>query len=489
MTLAAQIRVILYAYLRLSRDNDGSASIDTQRSAYQSWMDGSEFQRWLAEMGATKDQVEVREYIDAGVSGARPLELRKDMRRLMRDVEQSRRLDRAGVVRRMMIGWKLDRYARSVSEFLRLTAWGEAHAVRVATTDNTINTSTPTGRMVAVVLAALAEWERDLIKDRITDGHATRRAQGRWGAGRAPFGYRIVRRDGAAYLEVDPGQAQKVHAGVRELLKDGTVAGTARTVGLSEPQWRRLLKAPTLRGQRNHKGALVLAADGVTPVQFADPIISAAELLAVRQRMLDLATGAERAPRQATPRCAEMSSCFRCAGRLNGGTSDKGVPLYRCKAGHVTIYQETLNDRVEEEFLKVYGRFAEVDIHLEGGNDLSAEMIEAQEQAARIGAQMATAGPLMLGAYEEMSANLEAAYAALLAAHDPEVREVEMPTGRTMGDAWEASDEAGKTRLLRSMGLRVVLHPKARADRLDIEWVRDDPEQDELDDIEAQEAL
>ncbi|MFJ9636196.1 recombinase family protein [Streptomyces sp. NPDC101178] len=486
MTLTAQIRVILYAYLRLSRDNDGSASIDTQRSAYLAWMDGSEFQRWLAELGVTKDQVEVREYIDAGVSGARPLELRKDMRRLMRDVEQSRRLDRAGVVRRMMIGWRLDRYARSVSEFLRLTAWGEAHAVRVATTDNSINTSTPTGRMVAVVLAALAEWERDLIKDRIVDGHATRRAQGRWGAGRAPFGYRIVRRDGAAYLEADPEQAQKVQAGVRELIADGTVAGTARTVGLSEPQWRRLLKAPTLRGQRNHKGALVLADDGVTPVQFAEPIVSAAELLAVRQRMLDLATGADRAPRQATPRCAEMSSCYRCGGRLNGGTSDKGVPLYRCKAGHVTIYQETLNGRVEEEFLKVYGRFAEVDIHLEGGNDLSAEMVEAKEQAVRIGAQMATAGPLMLSTYEEMSAKLEAAYAALLAAHDPEVREVETPTGRTMSDAWAASDEAGKTRLLRSMGLRVALHPKSRADRLDIDWVRDDPESDATEDAAEQ---
>lgn len=264
------------------------------------------------------------------------------------------------------------------------------------------------------------------------------------------------------------------------------MASSARTVGLSEPQWRRILKSPTLRGQRNHKGTLVLAADGVTPVQFAEPIVSAAELLAVRRRMLDLATGADRAPRQATPRCAEMSSCYRCGGRLNGGTSDKGVPLYRCKAGHVTIYQETLNGRVEEEFLKVYGRFAEVDIHLEGGNDLSAEMVEAREQAARIGAQMATAGPLMLSTYEEMSAKLEAAYAALLAAHDPEVREVETPTGRTMGDAWAASDEAGKTRLLRSMGLRVMLHPKSRADRLDIDWVRDDPETDAAEDAAEQ---
>ncbi|WP_329355729.1 recombinase family protein [Streptomyces anulatus] len=486
MNATAQVIVILYAYLRLSRDTDGSASIDTQRSAYQAWMEGPEFQRWLAELGVTRDQVEVREYVDAGVSGARPLESRKDMKRLMRDVEQSRRLDRAGVVRRMMIGWRLDRYARSVSEFLRLTAWGEAHALRIATTDNTINTGTPTGRMVAVVLAALAEWERDLIRGRIVDGHTTRRAQGRWGSGRAPFPYRVVRRDGAAYLEPDPPLVDRARAGIQELINDGTVASSARTVGLSEPQWRRILKSPTLRGQRNHKGKLVLAADGVTPVQFAEPVISAAELLAARQRMLDLATGADRAPRQATPRCAEMSSCYRCTGRLNGGTSDKGVPLYRCKAGHVTIYQATLNDKVEEEFLKVYGLFAEVDIHLEGGNDLSAEMVEAQEQAARIGAQMATAGPLMLGTYEEMSANLEAAYAALLAAHDPEVREVETPTGRTMGDAWEASDEAGKTRLLRSMGLRVVLHPKARADRLDIEWVRDDPEQDAAEDAAEQ---
>ncbi|RPK50821.1 recombinase family protein [Streptomyces sp. ADI93-02] len=434
-------------YLRLSRESDDSASLATQRAACH---------RWLLANG--HDPADATEYVDTNISGAKPIEDRPGLRALM--------TARPAVV----ITWKLDRFARSVAEFLRLVAWAESAGIRLATTDNTVNTTTPTGRMVATVLASLAEWERSMISTRITEGHATRRTQGRWASGRPPFGYRIVRRDGAAFLEIDESQAELVRSAVAELVAGGTVASTARTTGLSEPQWRRLLKSPTLRGQRAHKGTLVVAADGVTPVNFAEPILSAAELLAVRRRMLDLATGADRAPRKAAPMCSKMGECYRCAGRLTGGTSDKGTALYRCKAGHVTIYAETLDQRVEAEFLKIWGGFAEVSVRLEGGNDLSAEMIEAQEQAARIGAQMATAGPLMLGTYEEMSAKLEAAYAALLAAHDPEVREVQVPTGRTMGAAWEALDAVGRGRLLVGMGLRVVLHPKQRDDRLEITW-------------------
>jgi hypothetical protein len=339
----------------------------------------------------------------------------------------------------------------------------------VVTTDNTINTTTPTGRMVATVLAALAEWERDLIKGRITEGHATRRTQGRWGSGQPPYGYRIVRRDNAAYLAVDEAQAETIRAAVQKLITDGTVAGTARMTGLSEPQWRRLLKSPTLRGQREHKGALILAEDGVTPIQFADPIINAAEAKAVRERLLKLATGADRAPRRETPMCAEQSQCYKCAGRLNGGTSDKGVPLYRCKKGHVTIYAETLDKAVTEEFLTRFGDFAEYVVRLEGGNDLSAEMIEAQEQAERLGKRMATAGPLMLASLESLAEELEASYAALRAAHDPEVREVLEPTGKTLGAVWEAQPEE-RARLLADVGLSVTLHPKQREERLEITW-------------------
>jgi hypothetical protein len=323
--------------------------------------------------------------------------------------------------------------------------------------------------MVAVVLAALAEWERELIRGRISDGHATRRAQGRWGAGRPPYGYRTVRRDGAAYLEIDEEQAAQIRTAVRKLLDDGSVASTARMVGVSEPQWRRLLKSPTLRGLRSHKGALVLEEDGITPLRFAEQIIGAAEAIAIEQRLEALATGQDRAPRSASPMCFGLAWCYRCETHLNGGASGTGVRLYKCKQGHVTIYAETLDQRVTDEFLERFGSFAEHVVRLEGGNDLSDQMAEAQEQAQRLAHKMATAGPLMLTTLESMAEELEATYAALRASHDPDVREVLEPTGRTLGEAWEASP-GERGRLLADVGLHVVLHPKQRADRLDVSW-------------------
>jgi DNA invertase Pin-like site-specific DNA recombinase len=443
---AGRVRVAIY--IRLSRETAESASIETQRAAAR---------MWLASNGYA--DAAVTEYVDAGVSGSKPLEERKHMRELMRD--------RPDVI----IAWKLDRYARSVSEFLRLVAWGEVQGARVATTDNTINTATPTGRMVATVLAALAEWERDLIKGRILDGQATRRQQGRWVSGSAPYGYAIERRDGAAYLVHHSPEIEHVRAAVDSLLVDGTVASTSRMLGIGEKQWRRMLMNGILRGHFSTKGKLILDADGIVPVQFVEPLITAAEAQRIRERLNALAVGAERAPRQATPLVTNgMGTCYKCTNNLNGGKRRDGVPRYRCKIGCSTITASHLDDRIEDEFLTRWGGFAEHTVRLEGGNDLTAQMIEAKERAERLVSVMASAGPLMLTQLAKHADELEAAYAALRAAHDPDVREVLVPTGRTLRDAWEASDRQGRTKLLGDVGLHVVLHPKTRADRLEISW-------------------
>jgi DNA invertase Pin-like site-specific DNA recombinase len=453
-------------YIRLSRETLESASVDTQRAAARAWIAQSDYR-----------DSPVVEYVDAGVSGAKPLEDRKGMRELM--------AARPSVV----IAWKQDRYARSVSEFLRLVAWAEGHNVTLATTDNQLNTGTSHGRMVATILATLAAWEREMIAARITEGQATRRAQGRWVSGSAPHGFEIERKDGAAYLKWGANH-DSLRSGIEDLLSTGTVASSARIVGIGERQWRRMLTNGILRGHFSTKGELVLDADGITPVQFVEPTINAAEAKHIRERLNALAIGKERAPRQATPLVSGgLGSCSKCTFNLNGGKSRQGVNRYRCKKGCSTITASILDERVETEFLARWGGFAEYVVRFEGGNDLSDQMIEAQERAERLTSKMASAGPLMLASLEKHAADLEAAYAALKDAHDPNVREVLEPTGRTLGEAWGAADRAGRTALLNDVGLHVVLLPRGTADRLDITWAIGGDDQALIDGLTELEAV
>ena len=96
------------------------------------------------------------EYVDLGISGAK--EKRPELDRLMADAHR-RRFD-------LVIVWKFDRFARSVS-----------HLIRALETFK--DTSTPTGKMVFTVLGAVAELERSLIAERVRAGLRNARAKGK----------------------------------------------------------------------------------------------------------------------------------------------------------------------------------------------------------------------------------------------------------------------------------------------------------------------
>ena len=74
---------------------------------------------------------------------------------------------------------KLDRLSRSVVDFGHLLEWFEVAGATLAALDLGVDTSTPQGKLVANVLAAVAEWERDTIAQRTKDGLAAARADGR----------------------------------------------------------------------------------------------------------------------------------------------------------------------------------------------------------------------------------------------------------------------------------------------------------------------
>ncbi|OEH62170.1 DNA invertase [Arthrobacter sp. D2] len=79
---------------------------------------------------------------------------------------------------------KLDRLGRSVRNLKDLAQWLQDHGVGLKAISQGIDTTTPGGRLFFHLLAAIAEFEHDLIVERTQDGLAAARARGRTGGGR-----------------------------------------------------------------------------------------------------------------------------------------------------------------------------------------------------------------------------------------------------------------------------------------------------------------
>jgi DNA invertase Pin-like site-specific DNA recombinase len=109
------------------------------------------------------------EYVDVGISGTK--ETRPQLDKLMTDAHR-RRFD-------AVIVWKFDRFARSVSHLLRALETFNALGIAFVSLSESLDTSTPAGRMVFTVLGAVAELERSLIAERVKAGLRNARAKGK----------------------------------------------------------------------------------------------------------------------------------------------------------------------------------------------------------------------------------------------------------------------------------------------------------------------
>jgi DNA invertase Pin-like site-specific DNA recombinase len=110
----------------------------------------------------------VGEYVDrmTGSKDSRP-----ELNRLMADAHK-RRFD-------VVIVWKFDRFARSVSHLLRALETFKALGIEFVSFSEQLDTSTPAGKLVFTVLGAVAELERSLIVERVRAGMRNARAKGK----------------------------------------------------------------------------------------------------------------------------------------------------------------------------------------------------------------------------------------------------------------------------------------------------------------------
>ena len=93
-------------------------------------------------------------------------------------LDKVRELLRAGDT---LVVWRLDRLGRSLKDLIASVAWLEEQGMALVSLQETIDTSTPAGRLIFHLFGALAEFERNLIRERTQAGLTAARARGRAG--------------------------------------------------------------------------------------------------------------------------------------------------------------------------------------------------------------------------------------------------------------------------------------------------------------------
>lgn len=101
-----------------------------------------------------------------------------------------------------LIVWRLDRLGRSLKDLVEIVHTLEARGVSFQSLTESIDTSNAGGKLVFHVFAALAEFERNLIRERTIAGLTAARARGRMGGRRVKMSKADVRK--AAAMLLDP---------------------------------------------------------------------------------------------------------------------------------------------------------------------------------------------------------------------------------------------------------------------------------------------
>jgi DNA invertase Pin-like site-specific DNA recombinase len=192
-------------------------SLDAQREAALSYIASQKHEGWIL----VGDR-----YDDGGFSGGtmdRPA-----LQRLLRDVESGRI--------HVIVFYKVDRLSRSLTDFARIVEVFENNNASFVSITQQFNTTTSMGRLTLNILLSFAQFEREVIGERIRDKFAASRRKGMWMGGTPPLGYDVVDRK----LIVSETEAELVRLIFERFLRVGSVTKLAqelRRAGRTTKSW------------------------------------------------------------------------------------------------------------------------------------------------------------------------------------------------------------------------------------------------------------
>jgi site-specific DNA recombinase len=210
-------------------------SLDAQREACEAYIKSQAHEGWRLIPGR---------YDDGAFSGA-SLE-RPALQQLLTDV-------RAGNIDIVLV-YKVDRLTRSLADFAKLIELFDAQGVSFVSVTQSFNTSSSMGRLTLNVLLSFAQFERELIGERVRDKIAASKRKGIWVGGPVPLGYAAVDKK-IHVVETDAAAVRTIFARYLEVGSIRTLAEDLNRRGIrSKP--RRLSNGRTVGGGRFGVGAL-----------------------------------------------------------------------------------------------------------------------------------------------------------------------------------------------------------------------------------------
>jgi site-specific DNA recombinase len=175
-------------------------SLDAQREACEAYVKSQAHEGWRL----IRDH-----YDDGGLSGA-SLD-RPALKSLLADV-------RAGRIN-IVVVYKVDRLTRSLADFAKLVELFDQHGVSFVSVTQSFNTTTSMGRLTLNVLLSFAQFEREVIGERVRDKIAASKRKGIWVGGPVPLGYRCIGKT----IVVVPAEAETVRTIFRRYLELGSM--------------------------------------------------------------------------------------------------------------------------------------------------------------------------------------------------------------------------------------------------------------------------
>lgn len=178
----------------------------------------------------------------------------------------------------ILCAWKLDRLGRRAIPLNKLFGWVmDNEKVIVCVSDN-IDLSTWVGRLVANVLAGVAEGELEAIRERTRASRKKLLEDGRWPGGPIPFGFEPYKLpDGGWKLKLHEEQSQIVRRMVAQVIDGESITAVAEEHGITPPGVWNMLSSPLLLGHATLRGKTVRDRSG-QPVFNAEPLLTEDEM-------------------------------------------------------------------------------------------------------------------------------------------------------------------------------------------------------------------